>query len=376
MAISLQWDSPYQWISHPSRNLSTKKSDFSEKVAKDDDNGNDGKVEKKDEKTDKPFVGDNFVDSDNQDWIPPKRPLVGDKGNSHMFFNKQSAEPMKEGTILKEVDIDDDESKRLEEEYERRKNNDREAMNVSTKNTTNTKKKTADTTKTVDWMQTRRASPFWIPTLGTVPPTSSTQPARVGKGGELIPVVHHTLLTRQEIETVMNAYGGKDIVTLMDDPDNPRMDGPLGQIVVTAPSVRHMRQLASMLTRELRKRKLEEVGVQSAIDGPEGSLHDPDEVWLLVNCRNFIVHVQMERARKYYKLEYLWSFEDPIWKLDADDEAAWDNYMENVNPISPEYAPPNTEWDKTWRKLERNRYTAPHRPVVRKTKKSKRRRFR
>ena len=144
------------------------------------------------------------------------------------------------------------------------------------------------------------------------------------------------------------------------------------QIIATAPSHRHLGQLGSQLVHELRNRKLQEVGVPSAIEGPQGNPRDPDEVWMLVDCQNYVVHIQTERARKFYKLDYLWSFQDPIWGIDTNDEDVWDDYMANVNPIDPRYAEPATPWSAKSDKLENNRYSAPHRPVVVKRKKRRR----
>ena len=157
---------------------------------------------------------DNANDDDNvnTDWIPPNQPLVGDRGKTtSLVGNSDSIH-----------DEDTLESQRLQKEYEALKEEDRKAMNVS---------KESSTPATVDWMKTRRETLTGVPTLGNIPESLySVGDPNTGNRKVVIPIKHHTLLTRKEIAAVLDAYGGQDIVTLMDDPKKPRMGGIMGYV--------------------------------------------------------------------------------------------------------------------------------------------------
>eukprot|EP00978_Attheya_sp_CCMP212_P012937 scaffold32283_cov54-Attheya_sp.AAC.8 len=102
------------------------------------------------------------------------------------------------------------------------------------------------------------------------------------------------------------------------------------------------------------------MGVVGAMYGAEGGSGDPtisrrnrrksgmisrsamDDGWMVVDCYNYIVHVQNAVTRRHLNLESLWS-NDPnseghkLRRVDGDDDDAVDAYV-NANPIPEEYA--------------------------------------
>jgi hypothetical protein len=211
---------------------------------------------------------------------------------------------------------------------------------------------------------------------------------------DIIPVIHHQLLTVDEIQTLLESLGGKDIVVLPDDPEQPRMGGAMGMIICTAESeasafvASYNPFLANAITRglidHLKHRQLQDLGVLGAQMGTghlstrqRGTMTNTGtSTWHVVDCGNYIVHVMDEVTRRALKLEYLWSGKDPLWKLDYWDESAMDEYCER-HPVPNEYnggvvssssSAATTFWDSSMvRRLERSQYAMSvprHRPVV------------
>lgn len=335
-------------------------------------------------------------------WIPPKRPLLGDQGYSNFQLrmqnnpeaitekpdhslslpgvlgvshredhsaDHQSDKETKIVAPLQNMDemyqnLSEEDQNKLLKDYKDLKEADRVMMTLST-NPAPPPPATIPKPETVDWLKTRRAT-LAGRSVGDSSLTSQSRatPTVVSADSGLIPVLKHVLLTEKEIVSILQAYGGVDVVTILENPDDPVMAGELGMVIVTAPTDRHLMQMSHHLVRSLRDRRLQEVGVNSAMDGPQGN-HD-GSTWVVVDCRNYVVHIQMEHTRKHVNLEYLYSGQDPIRYVNPNDDNAVDHYVLNINPAPLEYGPPVANYDSTLKRLEKNRYTVPHRPVVKK----------
>lgn len=296
------------------------------------------------------------------DWIPPNRPLIGDQQQS--YFNKpsssSSSSPMEdeeENDELRQLQLEID---RLEEEEKAKKSK---------------KKKKAATTDlvpaavpdgdgSIDWLQTRRR--VMGEGMNATIPSASRHEALFE-----VEVKHHTLLRKDEIALVMDALGGEDIQVIYDNPLERRMGGAMGMILVTAPRSSQMRVMADTLVRQLRHRKLQEVNVLGAMQGPEG---EEDSNWMVVDCRNFVVHILEEKTRAALNLEGLWNGKDPLHQVSFQDEDAVENYIA-AHPVPDNYGAHSLlNWDDRFRQLQKNRWLAPHKPVVKSQRQKRKRR--
>jgi ribosomal silencing factor RsfS len=188
---------------------------------------------------------------------------------------------------------------------------------------------------------------------------------------ELLEVKLHTLLSRDEIAYCIRALGATDVVAILDSPTQPRMGGgTLGMLVATALNVHQLRSVADGLVRQLRLRKLHEVGVIGAEMGPEGSFRDADESWFVIDCQNYVVHLMDETTRTALRLEDLWSGKDGMHRLNLLDESAVDEYV-SQNPVPDEYNSHSFDADEAFKHLEKLRWTVPHVPAIAKTKRGK-----
>jgi ribosomal silencing factor RsfS len=300
----------------------------------------------------RPFSGDQGEKPEFSEWIPPDRPLSGDQGQSHLFPNVQD-QNREEGEDDEEWELRRiEEELRLIEEQESAKETKVDAS--------------IDADPHVDWLKTRRS------VLGQEGLDMMTPAEAVAKKQEMsdIPIKEHMLLSKDEIATCLDALGGRDITVVLDNPLQRRMGGPNGMVFVTVSSNSQMRSLADALVRQMRRRKLQEVGVLGAELGPEGN-DDATETWMVVDCMNYIVHFQDKKTRKALNLEALWSGKDKLHKLNMEDEDACDDYVVE-NPVPDDYGASSTDWDETLKRLEKNKWTAPHRRVVAKSGAAKR----
>jgi Ribosomal silencing factor during starvation len=118
---------------------------------------------------------------------------------------------------------------------------------------------------------------------------------------------------------------------------------------------------------------LQQVGVLGAELGADGNMDDPNENWFVVDCRNYVVHIQDAKTRKAVNLEGLWSGKDGLHKVSMYDDDAVEDYVA-ANPVPHDYTGGGTsyfagDWEDTIKQLERNRWTAtPRQPVVPKGK--------
>jgi ribosomal silencing factor RsfS len=151
-----------------------------------------------------------------------------------------------------------------------------------------------------------------------------------------------------------------------------------GMILVSASDRRLLRNVAENLVLLLRQRNLHQVGVVGAEAGVEGqSDHYQDSNWLVVDCGNYVVHLQDELTRKAVNLEGLWTGKDGLHRLNLLDDNAVEDYVAN-NPVPEDYhwasSGGSTDVDETIKQLQRSRWTIPHQPVVRKPKRKRGRR--
>lgn len=265
-----------------------------------------------------------------------------------------------------------------------------------------------------DWLQNRRAM------LGQDDEETSSS-----KKSVVVPILLHTPLTADEIELLLEAHGGEDIVVIEDDPEAPRMGGADGMIFCTggggsgskskntASSINSSPYLISTLSRVLidhmKARKLHEIGVApsakqnttnrastsmpgaSSVYGGGSSTSNPFESWRIVNCGKYIVHILDEPTRLDLNLEDLWSGADPLWKLNVFDDDEIEEYCLK-HPVPESFNGTGSRRDSSgfedddnegvfmdgaaMKKLERTRFgsTRRHKPVISQATKNKDRR--
>lgn len=296
------------------------------------------------------------VESESTEWIPPNRPLVGDTGQSHLYAPSAVEEEA--------VDDDDEEMelRRIEEELERIDQEESQAEDQKHSNAEGAGAPPGG----VDWLRTRRSLLSEQQQEGFGLMTPGEAALKKQEMSDII-VVEHKLLTKDEIARCLKSLGGRDIKVVLDDPNYRRMGGANGMVFVTGSNNAQLRTLSDALVRQLRRRKLHELGVVGAELGAEGA-DDPTESWIVVDCMNYIVHLQTEKTRKTVDLEGLWSGRDPLFQVDPLDEDAVEEYIEN-HPIPDDYGLEVHDWDNTLKEMQKNRWTAPHRPVTTKKKK-------
>jgi ribosomal silencing factor RsfS len=255
--------------------------------------------------------GDGESTDETSGWIQPERPLVGD-----LATTSSAAEPAEHTPASDESSI--------------------------------------------DWLRTRRSKlgiDMQVPAEGT---------AKKHDMGD-IPVKDGVLFSKEEIGSCLESLGGRDITAVFDNVGKPRMGGGVtGMMFVTAVTNPQLRLLADALVRQMRRRNLQNHGVLGAQEGPEGS-DSPNETWFVVDCGNFIVHIQDEKTRKATRLQELWSGKDGMHKLNLQDEDAVEDWIA-ANPVPKDYGDSTLSWEQanTVRQLEKSQWTVqvPHKRVV------------
>ena len=334
-------------------------------------------------------VEDNQTSSDA--WIPPNRPLIGDQmpyydktslGKSDASNDDEEEEEELRRLQLEIDRLDAEETfkpsspttstlsssiQNIDEAEELRIIQDEIAKLEEEESRSQKKKRVVvDEDTSVDWLRTRRQVLGQKETAFT-----ATIPGAAGHEDLFeVEVKHHTLLKRGEIVTIMDALGGQDIKVIYDNPKERRMGGAMGMILVTATRSSHMRIMADTLVRHMRRRKLQEVDVLGAKHGPEGQ---EDSNWMVVDCRSFIVHIFDEKIRQGLNFDAIWSGEDPLHRLDHSDEEAVEDYVA-AYPVPDIYTAPSFDWDERFRELQKNRWTAPHKQVVKRPRMKRRKR--
>jgi ribosomal silencing factor RsfS len=265
------------------------------------------------------------------EWIRPNRPLAGDQGQPANNKNKSNNNDDDDDELLRIAE----QLRQLEQAEARQEQNSAEPLGV------------------VDWLKTRRQKAL----REEQQPTTSNNDTTTDVAIKL-----HTLLSKDEIATCVQGLGGRDISIILDDPSNRRMGGAVGIIVVTARSATQLRVMATALVRHLRLRHLQDFNVLGAQLGPEGNSDNKDEGWLVVDCRNYIVHLQDEATRDAVNLQAIWSGTDGLHRLNMADENAVDDYIAR-NPVPETYG--SRKSADPFAQLQKSRWTAPHqRPPV------------
>lgn len=288
------------------------------------------------------FFSSKSPDESNDDlaqWIPPDRPLVGDKGSSHLYRHQEVDE------VEEEMD-EEEELRRLELELQLE--GERQKQQATQATTT--------TEEPVDWLKTRRSK--LSEGVDMLTPDRGASKKFLDSDVE---VIQHTLLTKDEITSCLTAMGGKDITYLPNTPDR-RMGATTGMLIVTGSTPAQILLLADTLVRQLKRRDLGDVGVVGARYGAEGS-EDKFDTWRAVDCLNFVVHILDANTRKSLNLEALWSGNDPVLHVNINDDDAVDEYVA-ANPVPEGYSPNSHDWSTSIAQMERNRWIVPHRPVV------------
>ncbi|EEC51700.1 predicted protein [Phaeodactylum tricornutum CCAP 1055/1] len=304
-------------------------------------------------------TGNQRNDSKFDEWIPPEQPLSGDKGQSHLYVTprmEQDDEDVDEEEALRRLEVA---LQKLDEEEARSKQEHHASDGTGAKGE-----------ETVDWLQTRR-SVLGDDGFDMVKPSEAA--LKIQQASD-IAVKEFTLFTKDEIAACLKALGGRDIIVVLDDPKKKRFGGAvIGMIIVTGTSTVQLRKLADALVRQLRRRKLQERGVVGAQLGAECS-DDPNEGWVVVDCHNYIVHLQDERMRRALKLEALWTGRDRLYDLNIADEDEVDKYVAE-NPVPEGYERTVFDWDTRLRELQKNRWVSPNKPLVpkKRTRKTRKR---
>ena len=229
----------------------------------------------------------------------------------------------------------------------------------------------------------------------------------------VVPITRHVLLEADEIQLLLEAHGGEDIVIVRDDPEAQRMGGADGMIFCTAGGSTKQKEqnslqqnntflvtspylistLSRVLIDHMKDRKLHELGIapssnqnttsRASVSSPMlygSGFTSPSESWRIVDCGNYIVHILDEATRYDLNLEDLWSGADPIWKLNTFDEDEVEDYCYK-NPVPSTYNGTgsnnnnsnDTLYDEetfmdvaSMKKLERTRFgtTRRHKPVI------------
>jgi len=210
----------------------------------------------------------------------------------------------------------------------------------------------------VDWLVSRRKRLEMQDDVLLTPEEGKLKKQRISDD---IPVKMNTLLSKDEIIYCLEALGGRDIIFIYDDPRSRRLGGSMGLVVVTGDSRQQLRMIADSLVRQLRRRNLQENDVIGAQLGFEGSTDDPNEGWFVVDCRNFVVHIQDERTRTAVNLEGWWSDEGmrELDKITSLDDPRVDDWVA-ANPVPKDYGQVGINFEAQLRDLRRRRYTSAH----------------
>ena len=208
-----------------------------------------------------------------------------------------------------------------------------------------------------DWLAARRSRLG----EGDARPVGMMSPEDADAARQLdseIPVIEYTLLTSEEISGSLSALGAEDIVVIQ---PTERYGGSVsleadGLIIATGRSMSHLRVLAESVVRNLRARGLQRRGVIGAMLGPEGGEdigtsrrnrrksgglagRSVDDGWMLVDCGNYVVHLQDEATRRDINLESLWQGEEgrKLRSVNMTDDDSVDDYVA-ANPVPDDYA--------------------------------------
>ena len=299
---------------------------------------------------------DNDVGGNEAEWIPPNRPLSGDRDNySQLYRNQQELDRAEDALFtISDDDSEEDVLKRLEEALELEERLEKEREEVLQQ------EQQQEEEKTIDWLATRRKALG----LDVNDGTAKNEDSRV-------PIVHHELMSEEHIVQLLESVGGSDITILSDDPDHPRMGGATGMVLCTAGNQFYINSITKQLVDHLKERQLQDLGVLGAQMGKNflsTTNHQGSNNWTVVDCQNYIVHVFDQKTRDALNLEDLWRGKDPLWRLDTSNDDAVEDYVAKHH-VPNDYGPNpediySHQASNTISKLQRQQWLAPHRPVI------------
>jgi len=153
------------------------------------------------------------------------------------------------------------------------------------------------------------------------------------------------------------AAGGSDINVIADGPQK-RMGGADGMVFVTGASTHQVDVMTRTLVRQLKKRDLGQVGVVGAMLGAEGNEKDG---WRVVDCNNYIVHIQTSDMRRKLAIESMWTGKDRLLSVNFQDEEDVEDYVA-ANPTPDGWGEDAEDLGETFTHLKR--WNLKHRSVV------------
>ena len=301
-----------------------------------------------------------FIHHSDDEWIPPNRPLVGDVGQAHLYAHIEDDKELRQLISEEEIMIQKNDSSITKKNESSRTNSS--SLQVE-------EAEVVPPVASMDWLKTRR-------TMLTGQKMMKPDEAAIYKQSMTdieIPIIEHMLFSQQELVQLIEAIGGQDVQVVLDHGDTKkggrrRMGNDvMGIILVTGTNYVQMRNIATQIVRQLRRRKLQEVQVVGADLGPDGNMDDPNENWYVVDCGNYIIHIQDAKTRTAVNLAALWSGQDPIRKVDCTSDEAIDDYVARY-PVPQNYTVGGSisatstllydvnNWDATMKQFEKSRW--------------------
>ena len=313
-------------------------------------------------------VGDGDGTDLDTEWIKPDRPLSGDQGppRDHYIDYRSSTDHYEddhdEETSLREIEealaaIERDEELKAKE-AERQSHAQLEQQR-----------------QPVDWLQTRRSV---LKQQQEIIKKQLSSEIYDEEDEDDDDDEEFVLISKREIQSLLSNLGATHINVIYDDISFPRMGGPpmKGMVFCTGSNPFHITQLATALYDYINDKRAQlqsdieldndddeygdlfstqygdfavdadattesqqhEQQWQQKQDGdkkarrvrrktPSIFSSNKEETWRVLDCHDYIVHIQDDASRRRYQLEALWSGKDPLWKLNTDDDNAVDDYV-------------------------------------------------
>ena len=266
-------------------------------------------------------------DDSNKDWIPPQRPLSGDKSQPNLDESADKSSWIPPNFLQSEEASDLDEFLKK------------------------TNAISSDDDSKPDWLSTRKSM--------RNRPTHMLTPSQSAEAKRLeseIPVIKGRLLTSKEIMTCLKSLGGVNVVHVTPEEKYKEYLGWKALIISTGTSYSHIKILSEAIVSNLQKRDLAKQGVIGAKYGSEGGeqrrktikknrvgrsetfKNSGDDGWISVDCMNYIVHIQDDITRSSIDLEGLWSGAAgrQLRNVNSEDEDSVDDYVA-ANPVPEDY---------------------------------------
>ena len=295
----------------------------------------------------------------NDEWIPPNRPLMGDVGQAHLYTHIEDDKVLRQ--LLSEDEANNEGAEGIESMTD---------PTIQKNDETIVEAEVVPPLTSMDWLKTRR-------TMLTGQKMMKPDEAALYKQSMTdieLPIIEHMLYTEQELVQFMEAIGGQHVEVVLDRGDTKKGgrrrlgNDVMGIILVTGLNYVQMQSMANQLVRQLRRRRLQEVQVVGAELGVDGNQDDPNENWYVVDCGNYVVHIQDTKTRTAVNLAALWSGRDPIRTVDCTSDEAVDDYVSRY-PVPHNYSVGGSiassssllydvnNWDATMKQFEKSRWT-------------------